>query len=88
MMFFIVVLGLNSVGNLPKQVLEFLLRGMSYPRLRLGGQCVNFIVCVYFVLLDLRSSPTVLSTLLLLTQSILCQAHQKHTAYTHLRFYT
>ena len=32
------------------------------------------------VLLDLRSSPTVLSTLLLLTQSILCQAHQKDSS--------
>ena len=32
------------------------------------------------VLLDLQSSPTVLSTLLLLTQSILCQAHHKNTS--------
>ena len=26
---------------------EFLLRGMSYPRLHLSSQCVNFIVCIY-----------------------------------------
>jgi len=25
---------------------EFLLRGMSYPSLRLGSQCVTFVVCI------------------------------------------
>jgi hypothetical protein len=47
----------------------FLLRGMSYPSQRLGCQCELLIVCSYFVLLDLRSSPTGLSIFLLLTLS-------------------
>ena len=65
---------------------EFLLRGMSYPRLRLGCQCELFVVCVYVFCLvfhvipkgiAVRSSPTVLSTLLLFALSKLWQARQK-----------
>ena len=50
----------------------FLLRGISYPRLRLGGQCELFVVCVYVVLL-FTSTPDVLSTLLLFALSKLCR---------------
>ena len=55
-------------GNPPKRVLSFCYEVC----LTLGNsrcQCVNWIVCVYFVLLDLRSSPTVLSTHLLVALS-------------------
>ena len=54
---------------------------MSYPRLRLGCQCELFVVCVYVVLL-FTSTPDVLSTCLLLTLSMLVQAHHKETFYS------
>jgi hypothetical protein len=40
-----------------------------------SGQCVNVVVGVYGFLLDLGSSPTLLSTLLLFALSNLIQAH-------------
>ena len=63
----------------------FLLRGISYPRLRLGGQCEQFVVCGY-VASSFYKVALVLSTLLLLTQSILCQAHYKHTVWIQTLF--
>jgi len=54
----------------------FLLRGISYPRPSLGGQCKSFVVCVYVVLLLRPGYPnpngfhiTVLSTSILFALS-------------------
>ena len=42
----------------PKWAWLFLLRGISYPRRRLGGQCEQFVVCVYGFCFYGQETPT------------------------------
>ena len=70
----------NKKGHKSAPFWWFLLRGISYPRLRLGGQCELFVVCVYVVLL-FTTTPVVLSTLLLFALSKLCIPIKKTLCY-------